>query len=162
MTYEEVIQFIYKGDLSKIPNILLCLDPGETTGFAVFNREKLVRFGELSGTIKHNDINSALLANFIHEIQPTHIVCEDYRIYSHKLKRHAYSRVMTIRLIGAIEFICQMENIPLTFQMAAQAKGFVTDERLRNWGFWYRGVKHARDAIRHGLYFIIVNNQPKG
>jgi len=162
MTYEEVIQFIYKGDLSKIPNILLCLDPGETTGFAVFNREKLVRFGELSGTIKHNDINSALLTNFIHEIQPTHIVCEDYRIYSHKLKRHAYSRVMTIRLIGAIEFICQMENIPLTFQMAAQAKGFVTDERLKNWGFWYRGVKHARDAIRHGLYFIIVNNQLKG
>lgn len=40
-------------------------------------------------------------------------------------------------------------------QMAAQAKGFVDDDKLKAWGFWIKGKKHARDAIRHGVYYLL-------
>jgi hypothetical protein len=39
--------------------------------------------------------------------------------------------------------------------MASQAKAFVTDQKLKEWGFWKEGMRHSRDAIRHGLYFLL-------
>jgi hypothetical protein len=41
------------------------------------------------------------------------------------------------------------------YQMATTAKTFVTDEKLKQWGFWQEGMRHSRDAIRHGLYFLL-------
>ena len=48
-----------------------------------------------------------------------------------------------------------MNNIPTHKQMASTAKTFATDKKLREWGFWERGMRHARDAIRHGCYFLL-------
>jgi hypothetical protein len=36
---------------------------------------------------------------------------------------------------------------------AGLAKTFATDDKLEAWGFWKRGQKHARDAIRHAVYW---------
>jgi hypothetical protein len=36
---------------------------------------------------------------------------------------------------------------------AGLAKGFATDDKLKAWGFWQPGQRHARDAIRHALNF---------
>jgi len=36
---------------------------------------------------------------------------------------------------------------------AGLAKTFANDDKLEAWGFWRKGQKHARDAIRHGIYF---------
>jgi hypothetical protein len=41
--------------------------------------------------------------------------------------------------------------------MAHQAKGFVTDEKLKAWGFYQKGVRHARDSIRHACYFLLFD-----
>jgi hypothetical protein len=30
----------------------------------------------------------------------------------------------------------------------------VEDDRLKRWGFWLPGKEHARDAVRHALYFL--------
>lgn len=40
-------------------------------------------------------------------------------------------------------------------QMAVTAKNFCTDDKLKQWGFWQAGQKHARDSIRHGCYFLL-------
>lgn len=45
----------------------------------------------------------------------------------------------------------------ITYQSAAQAKGVVTDKRLKSWGLWVPGQQHARDAIRHAVTYLRSN-----
>jgi hypothetical protein len=94
---------------------------------------------------------------------PTMVIYENYRVYEHKLSRHANSEVYTLRLVGVIEYLCEVQhNIPFYNQMAHQAKGFVTDEKLKAWNMYQTGQKHARDSIRHGIYFLLFDKNLGG
>lgn len=139
----------------KIPERLLCLDPGKTTGWCLFVDGKLQSWGQVEDCYDDNNINIQGMMDLLQAVKPTFICYEDYKVYSHKLDRHAFSPVMTVRLIGMIETYCQMNNIPTHKQMATTAKTFCTDEKMRSWGFWQEGMRHARDAIRHGCYFLL-------
>lgn len=173
MKYRDILKAIYGEDLSLIPHRLLSLDPGETTGFSLFEQGFLVKHGEIR-TVKYRGdviqdknkyIDWPVLADLFVECQPTCVVCENYRIYAHKLDRHSYSQVETLRVIGGIDMLCNLNwngdgITPIYYTMAAQAKGFVDDNKLKEWGFWIDGERHSRDSIRHGLYHIIVTNRP--
>lgn len=165
MKYKDVLHKVYKGDLSKIPNRLLAIDPGETTGWALFEEGKLTRWGQeetVTKVGKEKVLNWAPLMRLF-TMSPDVVVCENYRIYAHKLERHSFSQVETLRLIGGIDLLCSMCNgkgpTPIYYQMSVQHKGFVKDERLKEWGFWKEGQKHSRDAIRAGIYFLIITNK---
>jgi hypothetical protein len=186
MKYQEVLNKVYDGDFSRVPDRLLCLDPGETTGWCLFRKGQLTEYDQIA-TVNLSDegkqgskvLQWKPLIELFRKTQPTYVVCENYRVYAHKLERHSNSQVETLRLIGGIDLICSMtmhisllcdawfscdeykdeHAIPITYQMAAQAKGFITDERLKDWDFWKPGMKHSRDAIRHGLYFLIITNR---
>lgn len=199
MKYQDVLRKVYAGDFSTIPERLLCLDPGETTGYALFENGYLKTYGQTETVILSEEkgakqgekvIDWGALEELFCDQAPTYIVCENYRIYAHKLDRHSFSQVETLRLIGGIDMMCHngwMERktpgdgwddelwegdpcqlityyqpVPIAYQMAVQAKGFITDERLKEWDFWKPGMRHSRDAIRHGLYFLIITNKPKG
>ena len=60
----------------------------------------------------------------------------------------------------SIKYMLYKRNIPYKLQMAQQAKGFVTDAKLKEWGMWDIGHKHARDACRHCVYYL-VSQKPK-
>lgn len=139
----------------KIPKRLLCLDPGKTTGWCLFVDGVLQSWGQLEDCYDDKNIDAAGLTELLKTTNPDFVCYEDYRVYSHKLARHTYSPVMTVRLIGVIEAYCQLNNTPAHTQMAVTAKGFCTDEKLQCWGFWQEGMRHARDAIRHGCYFLL-------
>lgn len=176
MNYTEILEHIYKGNEDLIPQRLLCLDPGATTGWCVFEKGKLSDWGQTVTITDHDTdpkIDWQALMDLILEIMPTQIICEDYRIYAHKLERHSFSKVPTLRLIGGLELLCHIGietealteeskfwQIPIAYQMAVQAKGFVTDARLKHFDMWKDGMRHSRDAIRHGLYYLIVTNKP--
>lgn len=199
MTYQEVLRKVYNGDFSTVPDRLLCLDPGETTGYAIFEKGYLKWYGQVDTIIldktpgvKQGEkvIDWAELNEVFCDNPPTYVVCENYRIYAHKLERHSFSDVQTLRLIGGIDQLCHLgwhgyagldreathdyeppeqvstfgyhQPVPIFYQMAVQAKGFATDDRLKDWGFWKEGMKHSRDAIRHGIYFLLISNRPKG
>lgn len=171
MKYVEVINKIYGENLTGVPPLLLCIDPGETTGYAVFEKAKLASYGQIETITSDGEPRWTYLHKLFRDIKPSHVVCEDYRVYGHKLERHANSKVVTLRLIGGLDFMCWNDerspnetllSVPIHYQMAAQAKGFVTDQRLKDWGFWKEGMKHSRDAIRHGIYFLVITNKPKG
>ena len=170
MKYGDVLNTVYKGDLSKVPCRLLCLDPGETTGWALFIDGHLNSWGQIETVDMQHQPAWEPLEELFMDLIPTCVVCENYRVYAHKLERHSNSEVVTLRLIGGIDYMCRMwtnmdlerRPIPIHYQMAAQHKGFVTDDRLRDWGFWRSGMKHSRDAIRVGLYFLVVTNRPGG
>jgi hypothetical protein len=194
MKYQEVLRKVYAGDFSTVPERLLCLDPGETTGYALFEKGCLKAYGQIETVVLNGTkdakqgekvIDWYVLEELFCNYEPTYVVCENYRIYAHKLERHSFSQVETLRLIGGIDMLCHngwigrkicnkeceevsyefvkyYQPIPIAYQMAVQAKGFVTDERLKEWDFWKPGMRHSRDAIRHGLYFLIITNRPKG
>lgn len=157
LSFDELLQRL-RGD-SRIPERLLCLDPGKTTGWCLFERGKLTRWGQVPDCYDDKNIDISGLMSLFNDIQPDFILYEDYRVYANKLDRHAYSPVMTVRLIGMIEAYCQMNCISHHKQMATTAKNFCTDAKLEAWGFWRQGMRHARDAIRHGTYFLLFYNK---
>jgi hypothetical protein len=130
---------------------LLCLDPGDTTGYAVFDSGALVKAGQFRVT----PLSLAKFHTLFRHYKPDRIVAENYRVYQHKLKQHANSTVPTIQYVGAIKSFAQLLGIPVTWQWAFQAKGFGTDYRLRELGLYQANRRHANDAIRHGVYFYV-------
>lgn len=138
---------------------ILSLDPGHTTGWAFFTGCLLSANGQMDcKTIpKTVDCYDALLTDFDPEI----VVMEDYRIYKWKAKHHAGSEMLTTRIIGCLEALTYMYNddIPIIKQPAHVAKGFCTDDKLRDWDFYVKGHRHARDAIRHGCYYILFGGK---
>lgn len=153
ISFTELFQRIRGG--KRVPHRLLCLDPGKTTGWAFFEDGTLTRWGQLEQCYDDNNIDAVAMNNLLEELKPDFIVYEDYRVYAHKLDRHTFSPIMTIRLLGVIEMYCQIKGIPAQKQMAATAKNFCTDSKLKTWNFWKRGMRHSRDAIRHGCYFLL-------
>lgn len=139
----------------KVPHKLLCFDPGKTTGWCVFVDGKLDHWGQLPECYDKDNVNLQPMLDLFEKEQPDYILYEDYKVYAHKLERHTFNPVFTVRLIGAIETWAQMHKVPTHKQMAVTAKSFVTDDKLKTWQFWDRGMKHARDAIRHGCYFLL-------
>ncbi len=138
---------------------LLCLDPGETTGWAAFTNGRLSESGQLDST---SDTANGLHTLLHHRFagKPDHLVAEDYRVYAHRVLQHTNSSLFTPRLLGMIEAESELNAIPLTLQMATQAKGFVSDQRLKDWGMWTT-QRHARDAIRHGIYFLLFDSNAR-
>jgi hypothetical protein len=135
------------------PGLTLCLDPGETVGWAVFNDGIL----EHSGQFKVDTTSLTELVMFVTGISPARIVMENYRVYGHKTEQHAGSEVVTIQYIGIFKLIAEQMHIPVYLQMAWQAKGFATDSKLKAWGMYQVAHKHANDAIRHGVYFYLFH-----
>lgn len=155
MKFEELLART-RGVGFKPPARLLALDPGHTTGWSLFENGVLTQSGQAA-----TEANGwEEIAGLFEWIAPDMVIYENYRVYEHKLSRHANSEVYTLRLIGVIEFLCDIiHKIPKYNQMALQHKGFCSDEKLKAWGYYTSGHKHARDSIRAGTYFLLFNKE---
>lgn len=140
---------------------VLGLDPGQTTGACVFIGSDLIDARQLATGLMPDAARTVEL--YIEEWKPDVITMEDYRVYSWKADDHKWAGLHTPRLIGAIEYMCawgmQMPRDGFAYKlikrMAQQAKGFVTDDKLKAWGLYQVGERHARDAIRHAVYHLL-------
>lgn len=145
---------------SPVPKYVLALDPGHTTGWCLFHEGQLKRWGQAE-TIKETprgiEYNWKALEELFTMVPPDalEIVCEEYLIYKHKLSEHTYSKVLTLRIIGTIQYLCWRNNLPLRFHNASRVKSFCNNVKLKQWGFYQKGMRHARDAIRHACYYIL-------
>lgn len=97
-----------------------------------------------------------LMDRLIHEnrgVPGTAVVLEDFILRTQTKGRDALSPV---RLNATIEHLIWREKVLAmpVYQQPSEAKTTVTDERLKLWGFWDSGSRHARDADRHALTFI--------
>jgi hypothetical protein len=134
----------------KSPRILLCLDPGDTTGYAIFEAGVLVDGGQIPGTDQN-------MERLILLRKPSVIVCEQFVNYPWKQASLAWSTNKTSKLIGVLEFICRKAKIPFHLQTAQLAKGFVTDKLLKEWGYYNVVKRHMNDATRHGCYYLLFH-----
>lgn len=153
-------QFLAKINPVEPLPLLIALDPGETTGYAVYQNGKLIDAGQLPTSYIIQGIQSLepLLDKYLD--QKPYCVFENYRIYSWKTETHTWAELHTPQMLGVIETLCYVRGIKCSRQMAQQAKQFCTDDKLKMWGYYKPGLKHARDAIRHGCYYLLFNNKP--
>jgi hypothetical protein len=161
MKFEDLLQRTRRDQphlsASSFPTRLLALDPGRTTGWAFFHNGTYYRSGTVVGNAKQ-------VKKLLDDSRPEVVVIESYRIYASKAQQHVHSDVPTLQLIGALKYICEthVPPIPVVFQTAAQGKGFSSDDKLKEWGFWPSGpgAVHARDAIRHATHFLLFGTKP--
>lgn len=161
-TFKEVVEsFLPIDQFPENERLVIGIDPGETTGLAAIHNGELIFSEEVRHSHKEvgkaaQEIQIAIsLLTTVAEVDSFSIALEEYRVYAQKAKAHTHSDLFTSRLIGAIEFICEQRGWPVEKQTASRAKGFMTDKKLRHWGFWIKGRKHSRDAIRHAGCFIL-------
>lgn len=130
---------------------LLSIDPGKTTGYAIFDprKKKLLEADELDWS------------NFIHDFLPgwltlsdDRVVIEKYRIRRGTVSANLGKDLRTVKEIGVIEWLCEERGIEYNLQPAGIGKEFFNRKRLEENDCWIVGKQHARDAIRHGLYFM--------
>jgi len=139
----------------KAPKALLCFDPGETTGWALFLNGKLVEKGQI--VTKDLVVAYTELTKLFQTKLPTHVTIEEYRVYAWKAANHTWSQVHTARIIGMLFYLHFTFVGPGSkphLELAQGPKNFVTDSKLKKWNMYYSG-KHSRDAIRHGLYYLL-------
>lgn len=142
------------------PKTLIALDPGETTGLAIFRNGMLDVIDQLPTHYVAPD-GVKILNNLFLTEKPDAVVYENYLVYDWKTKSHSWNTLHTPRLIGSIQTLTYLQKIPVYTQMAQQPKKFVTDARLDDWKYYKKGQKHARDAIRHGTYYMLFNDGKK-
>jgi hypothetical protein len=132
---------------------LITFDPGETTGYSIWDDGKLIEASQLNT----HDVKSTVLClnEWLKKTMPPICYCviEEYRVYQHKTESHAQNDMHTSRLIGCLETLLTLKGVGYQMRGAGLAKKFADDVKLEAWGFWKVGEKHARDAIRHGIYY---------
>lgn len=139
--------------------IWLSVDPGEDTGWALWNDDELVEAGTSKLWEFIDRLDAAIGGITVVRDGDTwqsidRVVCEDWALYPWKLKEMGWNKCRTARGIGAVELLCRQANIELVLQPAkikesAQAGG------ARN--LYLRPLhenRHANDAIQHGFFFI--------
>ena len=144
---------------------ILALDPGETTGVAEFDGDTIIRVYQR----ETKEIGPAYewLEDLL-DYDPRmssgfeHLRCEDYRIYEWKSADHSWSQVHTLRWIGAIQVAAHVKATNLSFCMAQHAKGFWTDEKLKHFNLYPKGLRHGKDALRHLLYYMLYPTKVNG
>jgi hypothetical protein len=67
-----------------------------------------------------------------------------------------------VRIMAAMDYALWKIGIQAFRQQPSEAKGAVTDQRLKLWGFYESagGLNHARDADRHVLTFLRKMKDP--
>lgn len=138
--------------------IWLSVDPGEDTGWALWEDDRLIE----AGTYRLWDFLDKLYTHCGPAVvvgpdpwfEIKKVVCEDWALYPWKVQQMGWDKCRTARGIGAIELICRHSNITLELQPAkikesAQAGG------AKN--FYLRPLhenRHANDAIQHGFFHL--------
>lgn len=162
--------------MSRVKRLIvwLTIDPGETTGWAIWigtdrveaGQTALWRFIDLVDGWAHDGIippefNAEGWADEIAPQALEFIVMEDWSLYADKAQALINDKQRTVRGIGAIELIARQNGIPIELQgaytkdvaIAAGAEEMFLSPVHEN--------RHANDATMHGVFYIVRKGIPK-
>lgn len=129
---------------------MLAIDPGGTTGYCKgsFDGETLLlQPGQERFT-------AGSLFNFILSEIPAYDEGKFYLIYErfdYRNKARPGLDLTAPKLIGVMDLIVEEEGLLCYPQMPAEAKGYWTDDQLKRFNVYVKGLIHGRDAMRHLL-----------
>jgi hypothetical protein len=133
---------------------VIALDPGGTTGWAVWtmeaNGDMDWHLGQLGPEDHHELLYALLERETIHDFT---VVCESFEFRQSRQRDNI--NLMSREYIGIAKLYEQERKNPVVFQTAAMAKSFVTDQKLKSMHLWHPGKKHAMDAMRHLVYYLV-------
>jgi hypothetical protein len=134
---------------------LLALDPGGTTGYAVFVDGKLTAFGEME---RYKGLKTLIRAD-----KPDAIVAERFALYASKAAALIGNEMVPAQVIGVARFLAEENDINIFFQPAStihlgESTLNPTAERYVNALIGPGGSGHARDAIAHGVYALLFGS----
>ena len=137
--------------------VVLAIDPGVTTGWALLNKGDLKSWDQIN-PLGRNKPALEPVVQLIHNYAPLMpvVVIEKFLLYAHRRKQQTGSTFPAVEVIGATRLTTQQLQLVLVEQSASQAKGLVTDQKLRAMEMWLPGLPHVRDAVRHALYYVLT------
>jgi hypothetical protein len=132
--------------------LLLSLDPGGTTGYALLEVEDdqeatLHRTGQIKGSLKgfldfHWDV--------LEDMPITKIICESFT-----LREGIYGADLSpVYIIGALEALYPTTEI---VYQEPKLKPLCDDDRLKKLGLHEPGKPHRNDAVRHAVIYLRNN-----
>jgi len=136
---------------------ILCVDPGGTTGVAIFNFDK----DSEPKLWEHFQIPNGTegFIEFYRENKSYYnwstIVCESFTLRTGV----KFPDLTPVYIIGAIQALID-DSVELVLQ-SPSVKSLCNDDRLKLIRMHKRGQGHANDAIRHGIiYFRNIKHMP--
>ncbi len=138
------------------------IDPGGTTGIAIYDSEAKQWTRRLVGPDEHH-LDLWNLLDYFRAIDDVNIICESFE---YRNQSRSGLVLVSNEYIGVVKHFCQKTNFPLTMRTAGVGKcgqkTFVRAEHLKRLGLWLSGTddsgrqwKHAMDATAHVLYHLI-------
>jgi hypothetical protein len=129
-------------------SVYLAIDPGETSGYALFDNEgKELYIGQFT-----QDKQTEALSTLIHS-NLKEVICEDYRNHGWQQQKR-WSRNQTSKNIGAIEILCDLRGIRIELQ----------SNTVKTIGYKWAGmpgppsnhnISHQYDALAHGVHRLV-------
>ncbi len=129
------------------PPAYLAIDPGITSGWAQFDAQgSILAYGQF-----HIRDATSVLDDLITSDLKT-VIVEDYKNHPW-MRQKNWSRNDTSKLIGGIEMICNLKQVPRVLQPnTVKAIGYKwagLDEAPTN-----HSISHQFDAVAHGVYYL--------
>jgi hypothetical protein len=145
---------------------IVALDPGGTTGWAYWqdqpNPQNPSQPNFMVGQLGPQEHHQGLYQWLEHlHVSDFTVVCESFEFRQQDVGTRMGINLMSREYIGVTKLFGQERNAPVVFQTAALGKGFVTDEKLKVMGLWWPGMKHAMDAMRHLIYYMVLKDGHK-
>lgn len=161
MTFSRTITLPLESPLEGELSSVMALDPGGTTGWAMCSpNEQEVMCGQI-GPEEHHGSLWVLMSG----ANPETIVMESFQYRQFQGVAKAKVELAPVEYIGVVRLYKAIHApwLNLNFHTASMGKKFVSDEKLRRLG-WYKptaGFPHARDALRHLVYYLVVTKHVK-
>lgn len=130
---------------------IVSLDPGGTTGVAVWNAEypHQIYTGNINGANHHLGLWEQLC-----ETAPDIVVCERFNYQRRAMDKGVSLEIVSREYIGVAHLWCQYYKRRFELQQPAQ-RMFWSDSKLKDLYFWDKKSPHERDAVRHLLAFLL-------
>ena len=126
--------------------LVLCLDPGGTTGYA---------YGEIADDVfryrgaGQSRLRGAGLWGMLESVSPAFLIAESFESRQGIVGVELVSR----NLLGVCQLWAEVRDTNYSEQSPGEGKGFYADAKLQKMGVWIPGNVHANDASRHLLHW---------
>lgn len=146
---------------------VLALDPGGTTGWVLYTlKEETYGLtekwdeGQLGPEEHHVDLYmliNSLCMEALAQNDEFIVVCESFEFRQNRQRDNI--NLMSKEYIGVVKLIAQTLGIPVVFQTAGAAKPFVTDQKLKAMLLYSTNQRHANDAKRHAVFYLVTKKK---
>jgi hypothetical protein len=135
---------------------ILAVDPGKTTGLALFDGHSLTAWQAETWDAVEQVERFLDRAAQLDDV----LIVESFVIGQATLRK-GRGENWSLESIGAIRYLHRRMGEPciLHFQQASSVMRFATNEKLRAVGWWTQGQEHARDATRHILTYLATRGE---